>query len=87
MIAGLICMLVGAAQFFLLKRLMGCALRGERGAVKYILVKLALYAAAIALVITLLRDQAIGAGIGLAAGMLGSAILSSVRTLVLGKGA
>jgi hypothetical protein len=87
MIAGFICTLVGAVQFYLLKRLTGCALRSERGAVWFILAKIVLYALAAALVLALLPGQVIGAGIGLAAGMLGSAILSSIYTLVSGKGA
>ena len=86
MIAGIIGALVGAVQFFLLKRLMDCALHGERGAAKYIIAKLVIYAAAVALAMTLLRDQIMGVGIGLAVGMLGSTILSSIHALVLGKG-
>lgn len=87
MAAGIVCAIVGAAQFYLLKRLIRCALQSEHGAVWFMLAKLALYALAAALVLTMLRSQLMGAGIGLAVGLIGSAVLSSIYTLLTGKGA
>ena len=75
----------GCLQFWLLKRTVLFLQESPQKAILIMLLKLLLYAAAIAALFLWFRSRILPAGIGLAAGMLGFSVMNFASSALRGK--
>lgn len=86
MVAGIITAVLGALEMLLLNAVLKYVLAGNiKKTVLLIIIKLALYGAAITLIMLTMKDSLIAAAIGFSVGLPGAAIVTTIISLCRNK--